>query len=291
MSHVIQIIIDGASIGATYSLVALGFTLVFGVLGVLNVAHADFYMLGAYVTLWIGTNAAAGPGPGAIVAIVAGAAAGVLLYLVVLRRIRQEETLAIFIATLGVSFFIQNLVARIVGPDTRASKPLFGTTFYDIGGVQISNAQILLLGGTAVIAIALIVWIGRSNVGRDMRAVAESGFLARVVGVNVVATMVITIGVASAIAAAGAVLVTNVTQTVSPFLANEISLKMFIVALVAGAGSVGGAVIAGLGLGIAESFAVAYLGSSWQNVVGLVILVGVLMVRPQGLFGRVARIG
>jgi branched-chain amino acid transport system permease protein len=248
-------------------------------------------MLGAYVAVWIGTNAALGPGPGAIIAILAGAIAGVLLYVIVLRRLRQEEMLAIFIATLGVSFFVQHLVARIVGPDTRASKALFQSSFHDIGGVKISDAQFLLLGAMAVIAIALIKWIGLSRIGRDMRAVAENGFLARVVGVNVVATMVITIAVASGIAAAGAVLVTNVTQTVSPFLATEIALKMFIVALVAGAGSVGGAVIAGLGLGIAESFAVAYLGSSWQHVVGLVILVIVLMIRPQGLFGRAARIG
>src|SRR5262249_31949662 len=137
----------------------------------------------------------------------------------------------------------------------------------------------------------LMLWIGRSTIGRDMRGVAENAFLARVVGVRSGVVMAVTIAVASAIAALGGVLVTNVTLTTTPFLSNEVSLKMFVVAMVAGAGSVGGAALAGIGLGIAESFTVAYLGSGWQHVAPLLILVLVLMFRPQGFFGKAARVG
>lgn len=291
MTHIVQIVVDGVAIGSTYALVALGFTLVFGVVGVLNVAHADFYMLGAFVSLWVGTNAALGTVVGVIAAVAAGAVGGLLIYLIVLRRLAQDQVMAVFIATLGLSFFLQNFVARIAGPDTVAATPLFQSGFHDVGGVAISDAQILLIGATGVLAIGLVKWISLSDIGRSMRAVAENGPLARMVGINVAAVLIVTIMVASAIAAIGGVLVTNVSQTVSPFLSNEVALKMFIVAMVAGAGSVGGAVIAGLGLGIVESFAVAYLGSSWQHIAGFVILVVVLMVRPRGLFGKVARVG
>jgi branched-chain amino acid transport system permease protein len=291
MTHVVQIIFDGVVIGSTYALVALGFTLVFGVVGVMNVAHSDFYMLGAYVSLWIGTNAGLGTVVGVLAAIAAGAGAGLLLYLVILRQLSQEQMMAVFIATLGLSFFIQNFVARFVGPDTVASTPLFHSSFHSVGGIAVSDAQMLLLAATAVLGVGLVKWIGLSGIGRSMRAVAENGPLARMVGINVAMVLVVTVMVASAIAALGGVLVTNVTQTVSPFLSNEIALKMFIVAMVAGAGSVGGAVIAGVGLGIVESFAVAYLGSSWQHIAGFAILVAILMVRPRGLFGKVARVG
>jgi branched-chain amino acid transport system permease protein len=291
VSHTIQIIVDGVVIGSTYALVALGFTLVFGVVGVLNVAHADFYMLGAFVSVWVGTNAHLGTVVGLLASVAAGALAGLAVYVVVLRRLKQDQVMAVFIATLGLSFFLQNFVARVAGPDTVAATPLFHSSFHHIGGVAVSDAQLLLVASTAILALGLIKWIGLSDIGRSMRAVAENGPLARMVGINVAVVLVVTIMVASAIAALGGVLVTNVTQTVSPFLSNEIALKMFIVAMVAGAGSVGGAVIAGLGLGIIESFAVAYLGSSWQHIAGFVLLVAVLMVRPRGLFGKVARVG
>jgi branched-chain amino acid transport system permease protein len=289
MTHVIQIVVDGVVIGSTYALVALGFTLVFGVLGTLNMAHADFYMLGAYVSLWVGTSV--GALAGVLAAVLAGAAAGALLYLVILRRLDQQDVVPAFIATIGISFFLENIVARVVGPQTQPSPPLFPSTFHYIYGVAISDAQILLIGATIIIGIGMSKWVGSSSLGRDMRALAENNFLARTVGVRAGLVMMVTLAVASAIAALGGVLVTNVTLTVTPFMSIEIAVDMFVVAMIAGAGSIGGSVVGGLGLGIAESFAVAYLGSGWQYIVGLLLLIVVLMVRPQGLFGRATRVG
>jgi len=291
MTHTIQLIWDGLIIGSTYALVALGFTLVFGVLGVLNVAHADFYTLGAYVALWVGTAAGLGRILGVVAALVAGALAGLILYVIVLRKLDQQQMLAVFIATLGISFFIQNFIARIVGPDTVSSPPLFKSDFHSIAGVSVSDAQILLLGAAIAIGVGLIRWITTSGAGRDMRAVAENAMLARTAGINVAGVLIVTVAVASVVAALGGVLVTNMTQTVSPYLSADIGLKMFIVAMVAGAGSVGGAVLAGLGLGVIEAFTVAYVGSSWQHIAGLTILVLVLMLRPEGIFGKAARVG
>ncbi len=290
MTQVIQIIVDGIVIGSTYALVGVGFTLVFGVLRLLNVAHAEFYMLGAFVSLWV-TDSGAGPIASVFAAVLVGMAAGVILYLVVLKRLTRADMTSIFIATLGVSFFIEYLVARTVGSQTRPAPGLFHSSFVSIAGIAISSTQLVLLGVMAAVTLGLVVWIGRTELGRDMRAIAENQFLAAAVGVRVGVVMAMAIAVASGIAALGGVLIANTTNTVSPFMGDNIALKMFVVVMVAGAGSVGGAALAGIGLGIAESFAVAYIGSGWQDAVGLFVLIAILLFRPQGLFGRAARVG
>ena len=287
----VQTIIDGIMIGGSSALVAVGFTRLIGVLRVMNVAHGDFAMLGVFTSVLVASTLNLGTVAGTVAGIVVGGLAGIAVSLLVLRRLTNEQTLAVFIATLGLSFALQHLVARVAGPETRATDGLFATHFYHVGSASVSNAQLLMLVGTLVIAFALMWAIGATSAGRDMRAVAENAVLARVVGINPTRVMALTMMVASAIAAIGGILVTNVTHTASPFLGSDLSFKMFVVALVAGAGSLGGALIAAFGLGIIESVASAQLGSSWQQLTGLLVLIAVLMVRPQGLFGRAARVG
>ncbi len=291
MPHVAQVGIDGIVIGSSYVLVALGFTLIFGVLKIMNVAHADVYMLGALIGLWVNSDTPLGSALWIAAALAAGAVFGGLLYLVVLRRLGQEQMLAIFIATLGVSFFVEYLIARILGSQARALPGLFRSRFHEMAGVRISDAQILLLGATAAITVGLLAWMKYTSSGRNLRAVAENRLLADAVGVDTTAVTLTAVAVASAVAALGGVLVSNTTLTISPFSADEIALKMMVVTIVAGPGSVTGAALAGFMLGVVESASVAYLGSQWQNPVGLVVLCVLLLVRPQGLFGRSARVG
>jgi branched-chain amino acid transport system permease protein len=290
LDSVIQEIVNGLVLGSTFTIVALGFSLVFGVLGVLNVAQADFYTLGAYVSLWVGTDLRLGQPAGILSALVVGAGVGVLLYFLVVRKIGPGQTWAVFIATLGVSYFIENVLARTVGPNTVPTPPLFRATYFSIGGIEISDAQILLVVATVAIGIGLMVWIGRSSLGRDMRAVAENAELARAFGVRVTLVFAVTIGLASALAAVGGVLSTNVTETASPYLASDVAIEMFVITMIAGRGSVGGAMVAGLGLGIVESFTVAYIGSGWQEAVGFAALTLVVLLRPQGLFSQSLRV-
>jgi branched-chain amino acid transport system permease protein len=292
MAHVVQVIVDGLVTGSNYAIVALGFTLVFGVLGVLNVAHADFYTLGAYVSLWVGTDLLGGhPLLGVAAAVVAGAGAGAVLYVLVIHPLRQREVYALFIATIGVSYFIENFIASFVSIDVIPAPPLFSTQFWSIAGVQVSNAQVLLFVALMVIGVGLLQWIKRSQFGRDIRAVAENKELALTVGIRVPLILMVTISLASAIAALGGVLVTNETQSVSPFLATEVSLQMFAIVMVAGAGSVGGALVAGLSFGVVESFVTAYIGAGWSDTAAFVILVIFLIFRPQGIFAPAVRTG
>lgn len=291
MIKFLQYLVDGVAIGSLYVLVSMGFTLVFGVMGLMNVAHADLYMLATFSLLWVGGDAGLGVVTGAVAGVLLVAVIGVALFHGVLRRIDKTQPLALFIATLGVSYFIENLVAKLVNYRTRSVPALFQSNFYNVGGLRFSNGQIVLLLATATIAFGLTAWLRRSEPGRLMRAVSENATLADAVGIDTRRMMLIAVVIASVIAGAGGVLVSNTTLSIDPFIANTISLKMFAVAVVAGVGSVEGAAVVGFALGIVESLTVGYYGSQWQNVIGLCAMVLVLLLRPQGLFGRTVRVG
>jgi branched-chain amino acid transport system permease protein len=291
MTEFLQYIVNGLASGSLYVMLAVGFTLVFGVMGMLNVAHADLYMLAVFTLLWVGQDAGLGNIVGFFAGVAAAIVVGFLVFVLVLRRVDKSVPLALFVATLGVSYFIENLVAKIVEFRPRSVSPFFQTRPWLIGGLRISNSDLLIFATTLAIALGLLWWLKSSTTGRLMRAVSESPALSEVVAINTSKIMAIAVVIASAIAGIGGLLIVNKTQGINPFVANDVSLKMFSVAVVAGIGSVGGALVAGLALGIIESLTVGYIGSTWQNVVGLAAMVIVLLVRPQGLFGRVSRIG
>jgi branched-chain amino acid transport system permease protein len=284
-------VLNGLIIGSEYVLVAIGFTLIFGVMGVMNVAQADFYALGAFVMIWVSVNAGLGIVVGAIVGMLSGLIFGMLYYFLVLSRLGEKDFFAAFIASVGVSYFIENLLTSIVGSQGQSVPALVPYVFHNWGGLLVSDPQIVLLAATVVITVVLLLVLGKTPFGRDIRAVSESRFLAAASGVNCRAVMIGSVAVASVIATIGGVLVSATTLTVTPFSGGDVVLEMFVVAIVAGMGSVGGAALAGFGLGIIESMTVAYIGSSWEQVAGLLVLVVVLIVRPQGLFGRQVRIG
>lgn len=286
-----QVIVNGLVIGSLYVLVAVGFTLIFGVMGVMNVAQADFYALGAFVMIWISVNAGLGPIPGAVIGMLSGVAFGMVYYILVLSRLGEKDFFAAFLASVGVSYFIENLLTSLVGSQGEAVPPLLPDTFHTWLGLEISAPQLLLLGCTVVITVSLLLVLSRTPFGRDVRAVAESRFLAAASGVNVRGVIIGSVVIASVIATIGGVLVAGTTLTITPFSGGDVVLQMFVVAIVAGMGSVGGAALAGFGLGIVESLTVAYWASSWEMVSGLLVMVVVLVFRPQGLFGKRVRIG
>jgi branched-chain amino acid transport system permease protein len=291
MTHLLQILFDGLSSGAGYVLVGLGFSMIFGVLGVLNVAQADFYMVGAYVSYAVLTAVGAQLVLGLATATLTGLALGVAFYLVVVRRLRQDQQLAVFVATLGLSMFLQNFVARLAGPDQRPFPQLVAQRNYDVAGVILPRPGVVLIASTLALAGALIFWLHRSRAGSEVRAVAQSRFLAAAIGIDVRRTMIVAVVISCVVAAMGGVLIGNNLSTITPFIATNLGLKMFIVVLVAGAGSVAGVVVVGFGLGVAESLTVAYVSSQWQDMAGLVALVLVLLLRPEGVFGQRARVG
>jgi branched-chain amino acid transport system permease protein len=291
MSHNMQILFDGLASGAGYVLVALSFSLIFGVVGVLNVAQADFYMLGAYVSIYamlhLGTNVAVG----AAAALVGGVLVGLVLYWVVVRRLQSEQQMAAFVATLGLSMFLENVIARIAGPNPQTFPQLIPQHFYTFAGVVFPAPSVVLIVVALIMSAGLLSWLKYAPFGRNVRAVAESRFIAAVLGINVRRTMVVAITLSTVTAMFGGLIIGNAQGTVTPFLGTSLAIKMFIVALVAGAGSVTGVVVVGFSLGIVESLTVAFVSSAWQDMAGLLVLVLVLLLRPQGIFGQEARVG
>ena len=291
MIEFLQVVLNGLILGSEYVLVAIGFTLIFGVMGVMNVAQADFYALGAFVMIWVCVNAGLGVVAGAALGMLSGLVLGLLYYFLVLSRLGEKDFFAAFIGSLGVAYFIENLLTSLVGSQGQAVPALLPSTFNSWGGLLISDPQILLLGATILITVGLLLVLSKTPFGRDIRAVSESRFLAAASGVNCRAVLIGSVAIASVIATIGGVLVSGTTLTITPFSGGDVVLEMFVVAIVAGMGSVGGAALTGFGLGVIESFTVAYVGSSWEQVAGLLVLVVVLILRPQGLFGRQVKIG
>lgn len=291
MTGIAQVVLDGFSSGAGYVIIALGFSLIFGVAGVLNVAHADFYVVGAYASFFVLTTFATNLALGLATAIVTGLGVGAIYYFLVVRRVGHDDQLAAFVASLGLSMFLQNVIARIAGPDQKAFPALFERHTYEVAGVVLPQAQLVLILSAFVLSAGIVGILRFSPIGRDIRAVAGNSFIAGAMGVNVRRTMLLAVVLSCVVATVGGLVIGNSQASITPFLGNSLSVKMFIVVLVAGAGSIGGAAVVGFALGLLESITIAYVSSSYQDIVGLVALIAVLLLRPAGVFGRATRVG
>ena len=291
MTEIAQIILDGFSSGAGYVIIALGFSLIFGVAGVLNVAHADFYIVGAYASLFVLTTFTANLALGLATALVTGVGVGAIYYFLVVRRVGNRDQLAAFVASLGLSMFLQNVIARIAGPDQKAFPTLFARETYTVAGVVLPLSQLVIIVAALLLSVGLVAILRFSTLGREIRAVAGNSFVAGAMGVDVRRTMLLAVVLSCVVATVGGLVIGNAQASVTPFLGNSLSVKMFIVVLVAGAGSIGGAAIVGFALGLLESFTIAYVSSAYQDIVGLLALLTVLLLRPSGVFGRATRVG
>jgi branched-subunit amino acid ABC-type transport system permease component len=223
--------------------------------------------------------------------VLVAAALGAVLFFGVLDRIDHSRPLALFTATLGVSYVLENFIAKTVRFQTKSIPALFPSAPLNVLGVRFSTAQMVLLAVTLLLALGLTLWLRRSSLGKFTRAVSENMVLAELVAIDTRRVRLIAVMIAAAMAGFGGLLVANTSLSINPFVADTVSLKMFAVAVVAGIGSVEGAVVVGILLGMIESVTVGYEGSQWQNVAGLLAMVVVLMVRPNGLFGGARRIG
>jgi branched-chain amino acid transport system permease protein len=287
----VQYLVDGLGVGCLYVLVATGFTLIFGVMGLMNVAHADLYMVAVFTYLWVGTDAQLGVLIGVIAAVAVVCLLGAIIFFGVLDRIDKGRPLALFTATLGVSYVLENFIAKVVQFQTKSIPALFPSQLLRLLDVRFSSAQLVLFAVTLLLSGGLTLWLRRSSLGRFTRAVSENAVLAELVAIDTGRVRLVSVILAAAMAGLGGLFVANTTLSINPFVADTVALKMFAVAVVAGIGSVEGALVVGLLLGMIEAVTVGYWGSQWQNVVGLLAMVLVLMVRPNGIFGRARRIG
>jgi branched-chain amino acid transport system permease protein len=290
----LQNLVDGLSRGALYGVYAIGFTLIFGVLDILNLAHAATFMWCAFAGYLVMAEAGLPLPLGLAAAMLAGAAIALLLELLAFRPLRREgaDKLSAMISSIGASLILVSLAEAAFGAQTRRfpnsvldPKPHFIGGF---GGVRISNAQILILIASVVLMVAMGFFIRRTRMGKAIRAVAASQKAARLLGIDVNGVIVVTFLVAGALAGAAGILVALLTNNIVPGMGNQIELRGLAVVILGGMGNIEGAVLGGFILGLVETFTIAYVpgGSDIKDAIAFLILFIILLVKPNGIMGK-----
>lgn len=281
----LQQIVNGLFQGSVYAMVSVGLTLIFGILEVVNFAHGELYMLGAfamytfYITLGF-------PYPLAVaLGILTMAVVGVASERVFVRPVLEREWQIPIITTLALSIIFQNAALAIWGADPRPAKTLYSTTIFKIGPVHLSYQRIIVLAISIICFLVLHFFVRKTKIGKAMRAVSQNKEACTVFGINVKKISAITFGIGSAFCGIAAAVVAPIF-TISPMLGTKYLLKAFAVVVVGGFGNVKGTIIAAFLLGITENFAAAYIAGEWRDAVAFGLLIIVLLFKPHGIFGR-----
>lgn len=289
--------VNGLTIGFIYSLIALGYTLVFGILQLINFAHGEIFMVGAFAALFIHAALQVLPsGPlnsifflplVLIFAMAVAGAVGAAVERFAYRPLRTAPRLAPLITAIGVSFLLQNIVMLLFGPTDKSFPDLFETRKFAIGsgGAGITNLQILIWTVSVILMIGLHFFIRNTRAGKAMRALSDDREAASLMGINTNRVIGITFLIGSALAGAGGVLFGLYYNTVNFHDGYLAGMKAFTAAVLGGIGNIPGAMVGGVILGVLEGFGAAVFSSEWKNVFAFVILIVILLVRPNGLFG------
>lgn len=286
MDIFIQQIINGLSLGSVYALVALGYTMVYGIIKLLNFAHGDVYMVGAFVGYFIISNFNMGFVPTLVLTMLTTGILGVLIYQIAYRPLRNSTRIASLITAIGMSYLLQNGMIYIAGPQTRSFPQIIENRLYTLGSIQVSSMQLLMLLTTVLLMVALHLIVQQTKLGKAMRAVSNDSDAAQLMGINVNSVISFTFFLGSMLAGAGGVLVGMYYNTITPMMGAGPGLKAFIAAVVGGIGSIPGAMIGGFLIGMTEVMISAFGNSMIRDAVVYLILIVILLVRPTGILGK-----
>ncbi|MDU4867771.1 branched-chain amino acid ABC transporter permease [Lancefieldella parvula] len=279
-------VLNGLQLGSIYALVALGYTMVYGIILLLNFAHGDIIMFGSYVA-WIAlVQLGLNPAIAVLLAIFGCVVLGVLIDKVAYAPLREAPRLSILITAIGVSYLLENGVQLLLGADAKVIPSIIDLGTVQVFGSTLSGTALLTVAVTIVATVVLTVLVQKTRLGKAMRAVSEDMGAARLMGVNVNSTISFTFAVGSALAGIAAILYSMAYQQVSPTMGVMLGTKAFVAAVLGGIGSIPGAVIGGLIVGFSEVFVAAFGLSVWQDAVVFLLLILVLVVKPTGLLGR-----
>jgi len=281
----LQQLTNGLMLGSGYSLVAIGFNLVFGVLGLLNFAHGGVFMIGAYVGVVLIVIFKFNIYLAILGSMVVCSVLGLVVELLAFRPIKKEHHLAPLIATIGLTIIIQEAAIKVFGPETIGFPKTVEIQNFNLGPVWISSVQILIFSTSILLMMGLHFFIKLTKVGKAIRATAEDSQTASLLGVSINQITVLTFIISSALAGAGGVLIGLNYNSVHPFIGMNMVLKGFVIILLGGLGNVTGAMFCGLILGMIEVLSVAYLSSSYRDAFAFLTMLLILVIRPSGLFG------
>lgn len=284
----INYLINGVSLGSVYAIIALGYTMVYGIAKMLNFAHGDIIMIGSYVVFVTVSSMGLPPVLGVLLAVAACTLLGVVIERVAYKPLRNASPLAVLITAIGVSYLLQNVALLIFGADTKSF-----TSVVKIPALKLAGSQLNITGETIatilsciVIMVCLMAFINRTRAGQAMLAVSEDKGAATLMGINVNGTIALTFAIGSALAAIAGVLLCSAYPSLTPYTGSMPGIKAFVAAVFGGIGSIPGAFIGGVLLGVIEILSKAYISSQLSDAIVFSVLIIVLLVKPTGILGK-----
>ncbi|MDO5534252.1 MAG: branched-chain amino acid ABC transporter permease [Propionibacteriaceae bacterium] len=291
MEQLAQQLVNGLALGSIYALIALGYTMVYGIIQLINFAHGDVYMVGAYVGYFCMVHLNLGFVESLVIAMAACTVLGVVIERVAYKPLRRSTRIAVLITAIGVSLLLEYTMMFFVGADTRTYGvlPPFMEQSFSLGGVLITMKQIVIIGVSVLLMLVLQYIVRYTKIGKAMRAVSQDADAARLMGISVDNTISFTFAIGSALAGAAGVLVGVYYNAINPLMGVLPGLKAFIAAVFGGIGLIPGALLGGYFIGASETLVAGYWSSLYTDAVVFAILILVLIFKPTGLLGKNVR--
>ncbi|MBU7545797.1 branched-chain amino acid ABC transporter permease [Leuconostoc mesenteroides] len=286
MTTFIQQLINGLMLGSVYALLALGYTMVYGIIKLINFAHGDIYMLGAYFGYFFIKVLHLNFFIALILAMAVSAIIGVVIEYVAYRPLRHSPRIAVLISALGISFLLENGMNYLYGSDQRSFPQAIKTVQYHFYGIQVSNIQLIIAVTSIVLMLLLTYIVKNTKMGRAMRAVSADPDAASLMGININHTISFTFAIGSALAAAGGVLIGLYYNSIDPLMGMTPGLKAFVAAVLGGIGIIPGAAVGGWLIGILETMVQATAFSDYKDAIVYAMLIVILLIKPTGILGK-----
>ncbi len=287
--QVIQQLINGISLGSIYALIALGYTMVYGIIKLINFAHGDIYMVGAYIGFFATTVLGVSFVPALLIAMVGAGLAGMLIEYLAYRPLRFAPKISVLITAIGVSLLLEYGGMLVVSPQPRTFPAVFPTETYNIAGIIINNQQVVILVVSLLLMVLLTYVVQYTKIGKAMRAVSFDTEAAQLMGIDSGKIISFTFGIGSALAAAAGVLVGVYYNSIDPLMGIMPGLKAFVAAVLGGIGILPGAMLGGLILGVVEALVSGFISSTFRDAAAFAILILILLFKPSGLLGKNTR--
>ena len=284
-SLLIAQLINGLQTGSVYALVALGYSMVYGIIKLLNFAHGDIIMIGAYMVYYAIATFALPPVVAIVLAVAVSTLLGVTVEKVAYTPLRSAPRLSLLITAIGISFLLENGAQLLFGADQKSMNPMINGSFA-IGSVNVSNAAIVTILVSMVIMVVLNIVVNKTKAGKAMRAVSEDMGAAQLMGISLNRTISMTFAIGSALAGVASVLYLCAYPQASPTMGSMLGIKAFVAAVLGGIGSIPGAMIGGFTIGILEALVAAVGLSMWKDAAVFLVLIIVLLLKPTGFLGK-----
>ena len=282
----LQQLINGLALGSVYALLALGYTMVYGIIQLINFAHGEIYMIGAFAGFYSASTLKLPLIPTLLVAMAVSALAGIIIEKIAYKPLRNSPRIALLITAIGVSLFLQNAMRLLVGSNPKPFPDLINAGSINIGSIQIDVKTILMFVTSAVLVILLQFIVYKTKIGKAMRASSQDMEAASLMGINVNNTISFTFALGSALAGIAGVLVAISYPSITPYMGAMPGLKAFVAAVLGGIGSIPGALVGGIAIGLLETFSKAYISTNFSDAIVFAMLIIILLIKPAGLLGK-----